>query len=1114
MATKDNYQLLIEKLDQFIRKYYINQAIRGMLYSIAVILAVFLLFNLLEYQYFFDVPTRKVLFFTFLGISLLALAFWVFSPLLHYFRLGRVISHEQAARIVGSHFSEVEDKLLNVLHLQRQSNSASNRDLILASINQKTEELKPVPFQKAINLGQNRKYLRYALPPLLLLLVLLFAAPSVIRDSTHRLINNNETFEKPAPFQFLLEDKRPSVVQYEDYPLQVRVDGQVIPDQVFIEVEGYQYRMRKTDAQTFEYRFNNVQKDQDFRLSAANVMSPTYTLSVLRKPNIAAFEVALDYPDYTGRRDETLSNVGDLSVPTGTVIQWAFQAEHTEDIGLYFSGEAERVAARRSGENYFTYQKQAFKAELYKLFMSNQALKDADSITYALAVVPDQHPSIQADEFRDSSMRKMLFFIGEASDDYGLQNLSFNYRILNSEGQEGPLQKVGLGSPGGKKTSFDHVFDLNELSLEPGEEVNYYFEVYDNDAIYGSKVARTQVMRYAMPTVEEFEAMAEQNDKDIKRNLEEAVKESQKIQDDLQRAREKLLQEEELDWQTRKDLEKLLERQKELQEQMNEARKKFEENRQNEEEYKQPEQSTDEQEEQLEKLFEESVDQEMQELLEQIQQLMEELDKDQALEMMEEMKYQDQEMEMEMERLLELYKQLEVEKEVMDAVQKLEELAQEERELSEQTKEEEKANTEALQQKQEEILENFDELQQEMEDIEQKNQALEQPKNLGEPQEQMEDIQLDMKRSQQQMEQQQNRKASELQKNAAEKMQEMAEEMADNMQAGQMQQMQEDIESLRQLLENLVGLSFDQEALIEAFSKTNLNTPRYVGLIQEQFKLKDDFGLIEDSLQALSKRVFQIESFVTEKVGEINGNMRQSLEDLEERRLAQATNHQQRSMKNVNDLALMLSEVMNQMQQQLSSKMKGQQMCSKPNASGQQGRKPMDKIVEGQKKLNEDMRKAMEKRKQQQGKQGDGGSAREYAEMARRQAELRRAMEEKQQELRQQGKGNPKLQELIEQMDKVETDLVNKKLTNEMMMRQKDILNRMLEHEKAEREQEYEEKRKSETAQEAERQMPPALEEYLRQRKAEVEQYKTVSPNLKPYYKTLVEQYLNSLQTD
>jgi len=30
---KDNYQLLITKLDQFIRKFYVNQLIRGGLYT-------------------------------------------------------------------------------------------------------------------------------------------------------------------------------------------------------------------------------------------------------------------------------------------------------------------------------------------------------------------------------------------------------------------------------------------------------------------------------------------------------------------------------------------------------------------------------------------------------------------------------------------------------------------------------------------------------------------------------------------------------------------------------------------------------------------------------------------------------------------------------------------------------------------------------------------------------------------------------------------------------------------------------------------------------------------------------------------------------------------------
>jgi hypothetical protein len=152
MLAKDNYQLLIEKLDQFTRKYYINQLIRGCLYSVGLILGLFLLMNLLEHQFYFGTTGRKLLFFSFVGISVLALVRWIFMPLLHYFRLGKVISHEQAAEIIGQHFTDVKDKLLNILQLKKQAGSVEDASLIMAGINQKTEEIKPVAFPSAINL--------------------------------------------------------------------------------------------------------------------------------------------------------------------------------------------------------------------------------------------------------------------------------------------------------------------------------------------------------------------------------------------------------------------------------------------------------------------------------------------------------------------------------------------------------------------------------------------------------------------------------------------------------------------------------------------------------------------------------------------------------------------------------------------------------------------------------------------------------------------------------------------------------------------------------------------------------------------------------------------------
>ncbi len=1119
MAAKDNYQLLVEKLDRFIRKYYVNQLIRGGLYSMGTILILFLAVSLLEHYFYFGTGARKLLFFGFLASSLAALGFWVVQPLLAYFQLGKIISHEQAAEIIGSHFTNVKDKLLNVLQLRSQANIAENKALIEASINQKTAEIRPVPFRSAIDLNKNRKYLRYALPPLLLLLVLLFAAPSMIKDSTARLIKNGQEFERPAPFKFNLMTDELSVVQFGDFPLSIEVEGDQFPNEAYIEVDNYQYRLSKDAVNQFSHRFSNVQKDTPFRIFAGGVSSEEFTLEVLKKPNISSFEVQLDYPAYLGRQDEKLDNIGDLSVPVGTQVNWVFNAQHTDELSIAFSDETDIQEARRFDDELFSIEKRALRDLTYRLYVSNALLPKADSIGYTLSVIPDLYPEISVEAFQDSTISRLMYFIGDAADDHGLSQLTFTYTVSDIEGAAQEPVSIPLAITGKKATRYDYTFDVRELGLEPGDNVVYYFEVLDNDGVNGRKSARTNLMTYAMPTEEELAAKIEENEEQIKDELEAALRESKKIQEDMKEMREQLLQEKELDWQDRKELERMLERQKELQQQIEEAQQLFEENQQNQEELSPQEERILEKQEQLQEMFEESFSEEMQELMQQIEELLQELEKDEALEMMEEMELSDEEMEMELDRMLEMYKQLELEQDMQETIDELEELAEEQEQLAEETEqtdqqemsdEERQAKQEELQEKQEEISEKFNDIQEKMEEMEQKNEELENPMEMGDFEEQSESIEEDMQDSQEQLEKQENSGASESQQKAGQKMKSMASMMQQQMQSQEMEQMEEDMQALRQLLENLVGLSFEQEDLIDDFGRADINTPRYVDLVQQQFKLKDDFRLIQDSLHALSKRVYQIESFVTEKVTEIRGNMRESVDELEERRVPQASEHQQRTMTNVNDLALMLSEVMNQMQQQMSGMMAGDQMCDNPggNGQGKQGNKPQDKMSPGQQSINEGlqrMKNGLEK--------GQGISSKEYAQMAARQAAMRNALRKKQAERQQRGEGiDPKLQELIDQMDQTEEDLVNKRLTNEMMQRQQEIMSNLLEHEKAERQQDQDERRKSETARQRERELPPSLQEYLKQREAEIDMFKTVSPALKPYYKYLVDEYFKSLR--
>lgn len=707
-----NYDLLITKLDRFTRKYYLNKLIRGSLYFLATTLVLFLLFSVLEHNFFFGKGVRKVFLYSFCLVSLIGLGYWVLFPLFSYFRLGKVISHDQAAKVIGNHFSDVKDKLLNVLQLKKQSNNAENADLIIASINQKSAALNPVPFRSAIDLTKNRKYLKYALPPLGVILFILFAAPSIITDSTHRIINNDKKFDRKAPFKFELADTDLSVVQFEDYTLEVSTEGTAIPKDVFIRFDDFQYRMEESSPNNFSYTFRNVQKDIDFEVFSGFVNSEKQNLRVLLKPNLTGFYMDMVYPKYTKRQNERLENIGDVVIPQGTRINWSFDSANTDSLYLAFA-KANKRNTKRQGESSFNYGSRFMSSTGYTIHLSNKDITKGDSINYYINVTPDQNPSISVKTFQDSTATSLYYFVGDATDDYGISSLHFKYKIENQDGSQSADKSELLIGPSGAAVQYDHTFDLEELALKPGQSVKYYFEVFDNDGVNGKKSARTALQTFAKPTLEEYEEKEDLNEEEIKKDLEESIENIKKIQEEYKKLREKLLQEEEMDWQDKKELEKLLDKQKELREKLEKAKERFDENMKNQDEISKQQEDVLEKQEKIEELFQEVMDPETMEMMQKIEDLMQELEKDQSLEMMEQMEQQDQTLEKEMERLLELFKQLEMEKEIKETIEKLEELAEKQEDLAKET-EEKKKSQEELKKEQEKINEEF-------EDIKEKN---------------------------------------------------------------------------------------------------------------------------------------------------------------------------------------------------------------------------------------------------------------------------------------------------------------------------------------------------------------------------------------------------------
>lgn len=1100
-----NSELLI-KLDEFIRKYYKNRLLRGAIFFTGAVLSFFLLVSLLEYFGRFNTTFRTILFYSFLLFTGAILYRFILIPLFKLYKIGNRLDYETASEIIGKHFSSIKDKLLNTLQLSQQYQNEFDNIFLAASIDQKTAELRPIRFSSAIDFKGNKRYLKYAVGPMAVLILIMIIAPG-FKETTTRLIQHDKHFAVPAPFEFVLNNKLLEAGQNEDFELDLGIKGKVMPDEVYLVTEGNRFKMKKDGNSTFKFTVKNVQKSFDFHFESGNYSSDGYVLAVKQKPVLLDFSVNLDYPSYTGRTDEKLENIGDITIPAGTKVLWKFDTKNVEGMKLIFPGSV--VQAIREGVNRFSFTKNFKSSEVIKIKTSNKETESKDSIIYQINVVPDAYPQITFRERRDSSNSKLLYFVGDITDDYGFNKLMFHYKFIETEDPSKKQQGlksaiIGINTVQSAQ-NFYYLWDITGLDINPGEKIEYYFEIWDNDAVNGSKATRTSNGIFAAPTLEQIEKQSEKSNETIKSEMAEAIKDTKALEDEIKKLEQKLTEKKSLNWEEKKQIQDLLDKHKDLQEKMKELMEKNKDKNSKESEYKDINQDILDKQAQLEKLFEELMDEDMKKLLEKMKELLQNNQKDELQEQMDKFKLNDKELKKKMERALELFKQLELEKKMKETIEKLDELSKEQEKLAEDTKND-KESSEELEKRQEELNKKFEDIKKNLEEIKEKNEKLEKPNDLNDTKEKEESIDKEQKESKENIQKKQNKKAAPHQKKAADEMKEMGEKMDEEMTAMEKEEQEENYDALRQILENLVTVSKDQERLMKEFKAVGGYNPKFVELAQQQKKLRDDTKIIEDSLFALSKRVLEIQSFINKEIGLVNNNMDKALENLGFRNIPGLVNNEQYVMTSLNNLALMLSEVLKQMQENMNAKPNPN--CKNPK-NGKKGKPSMKEMKEMQEKMNKEM-EGMKKDM----KDGKRPNSKQIAQMAAQQAALRKKLRDLQKELEKEGNGKKlgDLQKTQDMMDEVEKDLVNKKITEETLRRQREILTRLLDHERAEKEQEQDEERKSNEGKEVRRDLPPSLQEYLKQQQKGQELLRSVSPSLNPYYKEKVKDYFKSLE--
>lgn len=1092
---------------------------KGIILFVIILLATFIAFSLFEYFSYSNSVVRSILFYSFILLAVGIAVAYIILPALKISGLGKQLSNEEIAKIIGDHFDQIDDKLLNLFELQKQMERGdyASYDLLSAAIDSKIDSFKAYSFVQAIPVQKTKRFALWMLLPIAIFLLLFSIKKELFTEPTKRIVHYSEVYEKPAPYSFVVTNDSLKAFQYEDYTVNVKVEGSEVPDEVFIKYKNRNYKCQKNTNSEFSYTFSNLQQNAEFQINTDEVTSKLYEIEVLPKPVMLGFNISLHYPSYLNKPDEVLENVSNLTVPEGTKITWNFITRNSDNLILMVDGHEKVISSEK--DNYLV-NVTASNSFTYSILNKNKFMTGKDTLTDEVTVIKDMYPDIYVQSQQDSAYHDRVYFKGNIKDDYGFTKLHFVYNKLDKDGKvisSGNVLPVKIQN-GVTIQDFYYYFDQGMFDLNPGEQIDYYFQVYDNDGVNGAKSTKSSVQTYRVRTMDEIENDLHQAEEQTKSDYSDLLQESKELAKEIEKMQQKMRQEKEMSWQDKKNLEKLMKDYQKLQEKINELKQQQENHQQVENQYKNVNEDILKKQEELQKRMDEILSDEMKQMMKELEKMMQDMNKDQIQQQMEKMKLSTEDINESLDQQLQLYKQLEVEKKLNEAVQKMRDLADELRKNAEKT--ENKQNTkESLQKSQQELQKKYDQVKKDIQDMKKLNNELEDPTRFKDNQELQRDADQNMQQSQQNLEKNNRSKSADNQKKAADDIEQMAEQMEQDFNESELESITEDIATIRQIMDNLVKISFDQENILKRAQKMNSMSAAVSDVMKNQFNVKQNMAHIEDSLNALARRQAAVKPFIQKEVTKIQSNIESAQSELQNRRMSNASKNQQFALTSMNNLALMLMESMKDMQeQQKKSESKcnksGNGSCNKP---GGKGKPKKTSARELQQQLNRQM-EAMKKSMEQQAKQGQTGKpqqsmSEQFAKMAAQQEAIRKMLQDYQSELKQQnGVGDKALDKLIEDMQKTEKDLVNRQINQQTINRQKDIETRLLQSERADMEREKDKERKSNEARQVPNLNPPKEWKIDREQSQQNEMLRSVPANLNYYYKSKANNYFYNIE--
>ncbi|MDA0874857.1 MAG: chromosome partitioning protein ParA, partial [Bacteroidetes bacterium] len=1114
----------------------LTAGLAGLLGAVA---AVWLLAAGIEWMLWMPSFLRWTLFTLSLLAALVVFAWGIGIPLLRH--LGWLPGREEItiARKVGRTHPEVGDRLLNLLQLADGRHSDSPEPFVDQAVQRLGEPLRDIDFDRIATWKTTLSVSKWASIPVLGVMILLLTAPGPFLDATHRLTHPSRDFEKPAPYALRVEPGDAELIIGGSLPVRIALTGTApaTPPLLEVRIEG-ELRSRfinlaDSSLGAWTHRFENVRYPFRYRVSSELVTTPWFDVRLVDRPLVQQLNLRLTYPAYSRIPSQALdANVGDVTALVGTRVdvRVALAGAPSVEAELVFDSGASVPVAVDGNEASARFTVAGSDAWSIRL-RSAEGIENIDPITYRVEGLQDGGPSVtllSPGMLVDLNEDLSVGLLSHITDDFGFSRIQLHYRL--SDSRFGTVSETfsQLDIPIPFLTQLDQEVSFGwELSRDtpldpvPGDVIDYYLEVWDNDAVSGAKSAQSRIYQLRLPSLaERFERLDEAED-DTEKSIEELLDEAREAREQFDELKEELLEDPEAGFHEERLLEQLQEKQDNLEESVNAVSRKMEELAQQMQDNDMVSEQTMEMFEQLQQVVEEVRTPELMDALQNLQEALQNMDLNQMQEALEQFEFSEDMYQERLERTLDLFKQFRVQQDMEEIEERAQELAETEDKLAEETaklENEQKAEeasgdneqpderNEELAQEQERASEDMKALEDKMEEVLERMQEME---NM--PSEDMQDLledTQDKEMSEQMQENAEQLRNNELQQ-AGQQQQDMSQQLSQmSSQMNEMQmnmqgaQMQLNIAAIRAVLEDVLTLSESQELLRLDIMDLATDSPLLREAAQQQVELLEGLAVTADSLQAIARDIPQMTRDVQQRAGDAQREMSEATGALTERAARRAAGHQRGAMTQLNELALLLSELLNQ---QMNGSGAGQS-----NQSMEQMMEQMQQMGQQQQQLNQQIQQLLN---DMQGSRLTQDMMERLRQMGAQQEQIRNDLRQMNRNRDARNKMLGDLNRIADQMMETIEELQQNRVSERTAQRQQQILTRLLEASRSLEQRGEDNKREGRSAEEILRQSPAALplnEQLERMRRDLI---RALESGYSTDYEALIRRYFDLLQS-